>query len=114
MRRAIFAALLCGVAGVAWAEPAVPAVATCNKARLGQCFEYRNHTADSLKFSKAACDQRVGDEWSEGKPCPTEKRFAHCSRDLLGSVTATYFYPPATMASAKELCSALALEVVTK
>ncbi len=114
MTKAIFAALLCGMAVVAWAEPGVPAVATCNKARVGQCFEYRGHDAQSLKFSRSACDSRAGDVWSEGKPCPAEKRIAHCSRELLGSVTATYFYPPATMASAKDLCQALGLEVAPK
>ena len=114
MRRMFFAALVCCAAGAALAEPAVPAIATCNRAKLGQCFEYRNYDAQALGFMRDACDKRGGDVWTEGKACPKEKRFARCSRELLGSVTATFFYPPATMAKAKEVCSSLALDVVAE
>jgi len=114
MTKTIFAALVCFAAGAAVAEPAVPAIAHCNRARLGYCFEYRKYDEQALGFMRDACDKRSGDVWTEGKPCPEAKQFAYCSRDLLGSVTTTFFYPPATMASAKEMCSSLALDVVKK
>ena len=114
MRKAIVAAVLLGAAGAALADPAVPAIANCNRVKVGQCIEYRKYDAQALSFMKDACAKGDGDVWTEGKPCPKEKQFGHCTRDLLGSVTATYFYPPSTVASARELCSMLALEFMAK
>jgi hypothetical protein len=102
MRKTIFAALVCFAAGAAAAEPAVPAIAHCNRARLGYCFEYRKYDEKALGFMRDACDKRSGDVWTEGKPCPEAKQFAYCSRELLGSVTTTFFYPPA--ASSARAC----------
>ena len=114
MRKTFFAALVCCAASAALAEPVVPAVANCNRAKQGLCFEYRNYDEQALGFMKDACDKRGGDVWTEGKPCPKEKQLGHCALDLLGSVTDKFFYPPATVAKAKEQCSMLGLEFVAK
>jgi hypothetical protein len=111
MRKAIFAVLIGGAAAAAWSEPPA-ALAICHKAAVGQCFEYRKHDAQSLGYSKAACDARAGHVWSEGKACPTEKRIAHCSLDVLGAVTLSAFYPPATMKEATAHCALFGLKVV--
>jgi hypothetical protein len=94
---------------MAGAEEARVKVASCNKPKLGVCFEYRNETVGALRFNKAACDERAGQVWSEVKPCPAEKRIAHCKREMLGSVTQAGFYPPATMKQATDDCAALVM-----
>jgi ethanolamine utilization microcompartment shell protein EutL len=110
MVKAIMASVLCVLAGAALADEARVKVASCTKADVGACFEYRNETVGALKFNKAACDPRAGHVWSETKGCPTEKRIAHCARELLGSVTQASYYPPATLQRAKDECGALQME----
>jgi len=114
MWKAFFAVLVCFAAGAVLAEPPAPAIATCNRVKVGQCVEYRKLDAQGLSAMKDACAKGDGDVWTEGKPCPKEKQLGHCALELLGSVTDKFFYPPATVASAKELCSMLGLEFVAK
>jgi hypothetical protein len=111
MARVLIAALVCVAAVAARGDEPRVRVASCRKANLGVCFEYRNETAGALRFNKSACDARMGHVWSEVQACPAEKRIAHCKREMLGSVTQANFYPPATMQRAKEDCAALVMEL---
>jgi hypothetical protein len=111
MTKGMVATWLLLVAGAAHAEDPRVKVASCTKASLGMCFEYRNETTRALGFNRSACDQRAGHVWSEVQPCPAEKRIAHCKRELLGSVTQVNFYPPATEQKAAEQCAALVMKL---